>query len=83
MGSRSPTRAALSPDARASRAVDAAQRGGGIRGRALLVLLAGPLFARYAAGLERLTGLEASFVGTWLVGSSTSLPELVTATRST
>lgn len=45
---------------------------------ALLVLLAGPLFARYAAGLARLTGLEASFVGTWLVGFSTSLPELVT-----
>jgi cation:H+ antiporter len=47
-------------------------------GGALLVLLAGPFFARYAAGLARLTGLEASFVGTWLVGFSTSLPELVT-----
>lgn len=47
-------------------------------GGAVLVLLAGPLFARYAAGLARLTGLEASFVGTWLVGFSTSLPELVT-----
>lgn len=46
---------------------------------ALVVLAAGPLFARYAAGLARLTGLEASFVGTWLVGFSTSLPELVTS----
>jgi cation:H+ antiporter len=41
------------------------------------ILLAAPVFARSAAELARLTGLGESVVGAWLVGFSTSLPELV------
>lgn len=48
-------------------------------GAALVILFAGPLFAHSASTLAEITGLEASFVGTWLVGFSTSLPELVTS----
>lgn len=46
---------------------------------AAVVLLVAPRFAASAAGLAELTGLAQSFVGTWLVGLSTSLPELVTS----
>jgi cation:H+ antiporter len=46
---------------------------------ALLVLIAAPLFALSAKRLAELTGLAQSFVGTWLVGFATSLPELVTS----
>lgn len=45
----------------------------------LVVLVAAPLFALSAKRLAELTGLAQSFVGTWLVGFATSLPELVTS----
>ena len=51
----------------------------GFAGAALVILLAAPLFVRFAERLATVTGLEASFIGTWLVGMSTSLPELVTS----
>lgn len=44
---------------------------------ALGVLLAAPGFAWAAKGIAERTGLGSTFVGTWLVGLSTSLPELV------
>jgi cation:H+ antiporter len=42
----------------------------------LVVLLAAPAFAWSAKGIAILTGLGNTFVGTWLVGVATSLPEL-------
>ena len=44
-----------------------------------VVLIAAPVFAFSAKRLAELTGLGQSFVGTWLVGFATSLPELVTS----
>lgn len=44
---------------------------------ALVVLLAAPPFAWSAKGIAEVSGLGNTFVGTWLVGLSTSLPELV------
>ena len=44
-----------------------------------VILLAAPVFANSAGEVAELTGLHVSFVGTWLVGFSTSLPELVTS----
>lgn len=46
---------------------------------ALVLLVAAPLFASSATALGELTGLDTGFVGTWLVGLATSLPELVTS----
>lgn len=46
---------------------------------ALAILLAAPVFARSAKEIAALTGLGDSLVGAWLVGLSTSLPELVTS----
>lgn len=46
---------------------------------ALVILLAAPQFAATASDLAAITGLGTTFVGTWLVGLSTSLPELVTS----
>jgi cation:H+ antiporter len=43
---------------------------------ALVVLAAAPIFAWSAKGIAELTGLGNTFVGTWLVGIATSLPEL-------
>jgi hypothetical protein len=47
-------------------------------GGALVLVIAAPAFARSANGVATATGLGATFIGTWLVGFSTSLPELVT-----
>jgi cation:H+ antiporter len=44
---------------------------------ALAVFVAAPAFAWSAKGIAEVTGLGNTFVGTWLVGVSTSLPELV------
>ncbi len=44
---------------------------------ALVVLLVAPAFAWSARGIAEITGLGNTFVGTWLVGLATSLPELV------
>lgn len=44
---------------------------------ALVILLIAPLFARSAEGIADVSGLGSTVVGTWLVGFSTSLPELV------
>jgi cation:H+ antiporter len=44
---------------------------------ALVTLAAAPVFAHGAKELAEVTGLGTTFVGTWLVGLSTSLPELV------
>jgi cation:H+ antiporter len=41
------------------------------------VLVAAPAFAWSAKGIAEASGLGHTFVGTWLVGLSTSLPELV------
>lgn len=46
---------------------------------AAIILVVAPLLASSAKGLADATGLAQSFVGTWLVGLSTSLPELVTS----
>jgi cation:H+ antiporter len=43
------------------------------------VVLAAPAFAWSAKRIADLTGLGTTFIGTWLVGLATSLPELVTA----
>ncbi|HEX6059607.1 MAG TPA: hypothetical protein VFZ11_11385 [Gemmatimonadaceae bacterium] len=48
-------------------------------GASLVILVAAPQFARSAEQLAVVTGLGTTFVGTWLVGFSTSLPELVTS----
>lgn len=45
---------------------------------ALVVMAAAPVFAWAATGLATITGLGNTFVGTWLVGLATSLPEIVT-----
>jgi cation:H+ antiporter len=47
-------------------------------GGTLVLVIAAPAFARSADGVATATGLGATFIGTWLVGFSTSLPELVT-----
>lgn len=44
----------------------------------IVIFLAAPRFAEAAQDLAEVTGLGSTFVGTWLVGFSTSLPELVT-----
>ena len=44
---------------------------------AAAILVVAPVFARSAEGIAELTGLGSTIVGTWLVGFSTSLPELV------
>jgi len=41
-----------------------------------IVVAAAPIFAASAKGLATTTGLGETFVGTWLVGVATSLPEL-------
>ena len=48
-------------------------------GAALVILASAPVFAHSAEGLAELSGLGSTFMGTWLVGMSTSLPELVTS----
>ncbi|MEW5915759.1 MAG: hypothetical protein AB1762_05115 [Gemmatimonadota bacterium] len=48
-------------------------------GAGLVVFVAAPVFARSAATIADLTGVGTTFIGTWLVGASTSLPELVTS----
>jgi cation:H+ antiporter len=44
-----------------------------------VVVLVAPQFAHAAEGLADVSGVGRTFVGTWLVGLSTSLPELVTS----
>jgi cation:H+ antiporter len=44
---------------------------------AFVVLAAAPAFAWSAKGIAEISGLGNTFVGTWLVGLATSLPELV------
>jgi cation:H+ antiporter len=44
---------------------------------ALAILLVAPVFASSAEGIAEVSGLGSTLVGTWLVGFSTSLPELV------
>jgi predicted AlkP superfamily pyrophosphatase or phosphodiesterase/Ca2+/Na+ antiporter len=46
---------------------------------AAVIVMAAPQFAHAAEGIATLTGVGSTFVGTWLVGLSTSLPELVTS----
>ena len=46
---------------------------------ALVILIAAPFFASSASDLADATGISVSFVGTWLLGFSTSLPELATS----
>jgi len=48
-------------------------------GATIAILGAAPAFAWSAKGIAEVTGLGATFVGTWLVGLSTSLPELVSS----
>jgi cation:H+ antiporter len=45
----------------------------------LVILVVAPQFARTAERLATITGAGSTFIGTWLVGLSTSLPELVTS----
>jgi cation:H+ antiporter len=44
---------------------------------AVVILAASPVFAYSAKQIAELTGIGHTFMGTWLVGLSTSLPELV------
>lgn len=44
---------------------------------AVVVLAAAPAFAWSAKGIAEISGMGNTFVGTWLVGLATSLPELV------
>jgi len=44
-----------------------------------VILIAAPIFASSAARIAELTGIATSFIGTLLVGITTSLPELVTS----
>jgi cation:H+ antiporter len=46
---------------------------------AAVVLAAAPVFTASARGIAALSGLGETFVGTWLVGLTTSLPELVSS----
>jgi cation:H+ antiporter len=48
-------------------------------GAALVIVATAPQFAKAAEGLAVVSGLGHTFMGTWLVGLSTSLPELVTS----
>ena len=48
-------------------------------GAALVIVVVAPQFAKAAEGLAVVSGLGHTFMGTWLVGLSTSLPELVTS----
>lgn len=48
-------------------------------GAALVVLVVAPRFAHAAESLAVVSGVGRTVVGTWLVGLSTSLPELVTS----
>ncbi len=45
----------------------------------VVIIAAAPQFAHSAEGIATITGVGSTFVGTWLVGLSTSLPELVTS----
>jgi cation:H+ antiporter len=54
----------------------------GFVGAALVVFLAAPAFAWSAKGIAEITGLGNTFVGTWLLGLATSLPELVACTAA-
>jgi cation:H+ antiporter len=49
----------------------------GFLAAALVVLTAAPAFAWSAKGIAAISGLGNTFVGTWLVGLATSLPEVV------
>lgn len=46
---------------------------------AVVILISAPFFARSAEAIAAITGVGSTFIGTWLVGFSTSLPELVTS----
>jgi cation:H+ antiporter len=63
--------------ARTSRATALARPLLGFAVATVIVAVAAPAFARAAKALADETGLGTTFVGTWLVGLSTSLPELV------
>jgi cation:H+ antiporter len=49
----------------------------GFTAAAIVVLAAAPAFAWSAKGIAEISGLGNTFVGTWLVGLATSLPEVV------
>jgi len=51
----------------------------GFAGASVAILVAAPAFAWSAKGIAEITGLGTTFVGTWLVGLSTSLPELASS----
>lgn len=63
--------------AREARPLSIRRAGVGFALAALVVLASAPAFAWSAKGIAALTGLGNTFVGTWLVGFATSLPELV------
>jgi cation:H+ antiporter len=49
----------------------------GFAGAAAIIVVSAPAFAWSAKGIAEISGLGNTFVGTWLVGLCTSLPELV------
>jgi cation:H+ antiporter len=79
---RSGKRAAERDPARSTSSATApslAQASARFAGAALVILVCAPLFAAAAKTLAELSGLGTTFVGTFLVGLCTSLPELVAA----
>jgi cation:H+ antiporter len=69
--------AVLAPAATGVRRAEVRRAALGFAAAALAVVVAAPAFAWSAKGIAELTGLGNTLVGTWLVGLSTSLPELV------
>jgi cation:H+ antiporter len=65
------------PDASAALTLRAAALRFGVA--TVVIVAAAPLLASAAQRIAELSGLGATFVGTWLVGISTSLPEVVSS----
>lgn len=77
-------RAGAAPTPRSAAAGEGAEQARSLRRAALgftvaalVVLAAAPAFAWSAKGIAQISGLGNTFVGTWLLGLATSLPELV------
>jgi cation:H+ antiporter len=66
-------------ETRARRRSALVRAGGEFAAGSLVIFLAAPYLASSAGRIADLSGLGTTFIGTWLLGLSTSLPELVTS----